>query len=81
MIGDRLYRALAELSHAFVDMFVRPLKVLFPAEFEWWRWDNENGWVRDVKPAGYWIGHIVAYALVIAVVVYLAMQAEPREMF
>lgn len=76
-----LVEALAEFGHASVDLWVRPAKVLFPQLIEWWRWDKGRGFIRDVKPAGYWIGHIVAYVLLLISIIWAVSNAVPAEYF
>lgn len=79
---NRLSAAIVEFFHAFVDLFVRPLKILFPQEYEWWRPDNRPPYVvRDIRPLGYWLGHILAYLIVIAVVIWLLETGEPPPVF
>ena len=58
-----LWDALAEFGHAYVDMFVRPLKILFPKEVWFYRPDNKEGWFAyREQPLGYWVGHVIGYA-------------------
>ena len=78
---SRIVDGLKEIPHAFVDFFVRPLKIWFPQPVTFWRPDNDLGFVKDTKPLGYWLGHIVVWGLLLGLAVYIIMTATPPEMF
>jgi len=70
-VGATVLSTFAELWHALVDVFVRPLKVLFPKEVEFWRPDNYYPYiVKDTKPFGYWLGHILFYIWILVLIIY-----------
>jgi len=63
--------ALSNLFHKilgpYVNLFVEPLKKLLPYPVWFYRTDNKEGFLAwRERPLGYWVGHVVAYALLVA---------------
>ena len=82
-----IWKGISEFFHAFVDMFVRPLKIWFPQEFSFWRpdWDRTTGdftlFYKDEKPLGYWLGHVIAYLIIAACLYWLYKNGVAPAMF
>ena len=63
-----------EFFHAFVDLFVEPLKKIFPQPVTFYRPDNKDGlFARREKPLGYWLGHVVAWVVLAGIAALIWM--------
>lgn len=72
-----IFQVIAEFWHAYVDLFVRPLKIIGKRQVWFWRPDNKPPYYKkDLKPIGYWLGHIIAYFLVFVWLMYALTHIE-----
>ena len=54
------------ITHRYVDLFVEPLKKVFPQPVEFYRPDNKEGlFAKRTQPLGYWLGHVAAWITLI----------------
>ena len=66
-----------ELTHIYFDFFVEPMKKWFPQQVTFWRPDNQEGMFAErSKPLGYWLGHVVGYAVIVIIglVIYFSIK-------
>ncbi len=53
-----------EWTHKYFNFFVTPMKKWFPQPVTFYRPDNNEGlFAKRTKPLGYWLGHVVGYAV------------------
>lgn len=69
IMTPRMKRALKEIGDAYMAYFVEPMKEKYPEPFTFYRTDNDKGWKKDVKPRGYWYGHLKGLAVLVATLI------------